>query len=389
MPDPQSNPPKIVQPNPAYRENPARGVFLSGNIGQPTLDALTPKIIDFRTANSAPLTLYIDSNGGSVGHAGLLYQILKAPSQDGDVCALITVATGTAASAAADLLAMGDYAIAYPGARILFHGTRRLPDEDVTEQSAASIAVELNNMNESSALTLATYAAGRFFLRYVVASSEFAALKEALSKPQLTPVECIAHFLGGKVPRVGPLILGALDQHRRLSRLEAFVHAKMWKRKRSKLFKTDAERDKFLLDCITEHEVKEHRRDRNWSFSGDSLRQLQQDFAALIDYRLGSHTAPIQQLIARWGQFVLDPAQVAEMQSQQPSQLNDWLANASGERIHQLWYFFVSICRLLQKAENWLTPEEAYWLGLLDEVCGSGFPCLRVLAEASPTPTAS
>ena len=49
-----------------------------------------------------------------------------------------------------------------------------------------------------------------------------------------------------------------------------------------------------------------------------------------------------------------------------------------------LWYFMVSLCRLLQSDDFDLNPKEAYWLGLIDEVPGSDLPNLRVIFENAP-----
>ena len=91
-----------------YRENFARSLFLTGKITQEAAYALSPRIKDLRAASGDPITLYIDSPGGSSAVAEGIRFLIKAPDQDGRRCRLITVAIGTAASAAADLLALGD-----------------------------------------------------------------------------------------------------------------------------------------------------------------------------------------------------------------------------------------------------------------------------------------
>jgi hypothetical protein len=41
---------------------------------------------------------------------------------------------------------------------------------------------------------------------------------------------------------------------------------------------------------------------------------------------------------------------------------------------------------ILQEAENPLTPEDAFWLGLVDEVMGANLPTLRRMLERFPLP---
>jgi hypothetical protein len=53
--------------------------------------------------------------------------------------------------------------------------------------------------------------------------------------------------------------------------------------------------------------------------------------------------------------------------------------------MHPLWYFVVSLFRLLQQGEFTLTPRDAYWLGIVDEVIGAtDLPCPRLLLESQP-----
>ena len=48
-----------------YRENFERSLFLTGKITQETAHALSPRIKELRAASGDPITLYIDSPGGS------------------------------------------------------------------------------------------------------------------------------------------------------------------------------------------------------------------------------------------------------------------------------------------------------------------------------------
>ncbi len=55
----------------------------------------------------------------------VLLRLLRGLSQDGQPGpTIITVVTSQAASAAADLLTFGTYALAYPDSSIMFHGGR-------------------------------------------------------------------------------------------------------------------------------------------------------------------------------------------------------------------------------------------------------------------------
>jgi ATP-dependent protease ClpP protease subunit len=134
-------------PNKDYRENPKRAIYVLGRINQEMVHALTPRINELRAASNDPITVYIDSPGGSIPLSETIRCLVKAPSQDGRTCRLITVVTGLAASAAADFLALGDYAIAHPHADIVYHGSRQFAEE-VTSEVASILASSMEETNE-------------------------------------------------------------------------------------------------------------------------------------------------------------------------------------------------------------------------------------------------
>lgn len=119
----------MIAADPNFRPNPERSIFVHGEIGQDTTQKLTPSIISLQHKCSEPITVFIDSPGGSVHSMFALLRLLKTKNQDGASCRIITVATGQAASAAADLLSAGDYSLAYQGSAILYHGVR-IPSYD-------------------------------------------------------------------------------------------------------------------------------------------------------------------------------------------------------------------------------------------------------------------
>ncbi len=112
----------MSQPNPKFRPNADRSIFLNDLLGPDLLKKLTPEILKLQASGHEPITLYIDSFGGNTFYAAALRGLLRSPNQDGLFCSLITVATGFAASSAADLLVAGNYAIAYQHARVVCHG---------------------------------------------------------------------------------------------------------------------------------------------------------------------------------------------------------------------------------------------------------------------------
>jgi hypothetical protein len=146
---------------------------------------LTPSIVRLQNANRDPITVYIDSRGGSVLSAELVLRLLTASNQNGDPpCRIITVVTNRAASAAADLLSSGDYAIALPESTILYHGVRTSLIDPLTVELGSAVTESLKISNDRYAMALARKAEGRFMFRFVMMKHAFSNFREKTVKPQ-------------------------------------------------------------------------------------------------------------------------------------------------------------------------------------------------------------
>ena len=152
-------------PSANYRPNPSRSVYLIGTIDQPMVDRLTPQILSLQSLSRAPISVYIESPGGDVRCAEKIFSLLSAADESGERCQILTIATGLAtglaASAAADILTFGDYALAYPHTEIYYHGTR-LSEIEVTYAKAAELAgnplaVYVRRLNNRHARVLSAY----------------------------------------------------------------------------------------------------------------------------------------------------------------------------------------------------------------------------------------
>ncbi|HZF84689.1 MAG TPA: hypothetical protein VE084_14375, partial [Burkholderiaceae bacterium] len=121
----------------------------------------------FRNESNEPITVAIDSPGGSLAVLETLIGLVTGPNQDGEECRMVAVVTREAYSAAAILLSKADYAVAMPHARILFHDVRYGGLDDVTPSSALSAAKALQTTNEKTALALASEMFGRWMWAYL------------------------------------------------------------------------------------------------------------------------------------------------------------------------------------------------------------------------------
>ena len=57
-----------ITPNPAFRPNSNRAIYVQGVIDQQMVNRLTPEIISLHHKSRDPITVYIDSPGGSISH---------------------------------------------------------------------------------------------------------------------------------------------------------------------------------------------------------------------------------------------------------------------------------------------------------------------------------
>lgn len=368
----------MAKASPDFRENPSRCIYVNGEIDQSLIDKLTPQINNLRLASSDPISVYIDSPGGSTLSMDTLLGLLKTPTQDGSVCRIITVVTGMAGSAAADLLARGDYAIAYPHAQIHYHGVRSTTGQLVTTEYATNLATFLKARNERFALDLAERSLPRFFFRYFNVKSEFTQVRELAGDPNLADVECMAQVMKWRLPRHDDIPEEALRKHHRLNALTEFYSKRLKTTK--KKFKRLADQEAFLLNCLVEYELKQNRNDA-WRFSAGGLSEMQEDFTLLSDYESGRHMQNLETQVKRFGWSCLSDEQNNTYSQLTGIDAEKWLLENTREHFRTLWHFLVSVCRALQEGEHRLSAVEAYWFGLIDEITGSSLPNLRHLFE--------
>ena len=145
----------------------SRSIQVNAPIDDNLVKRLTPEILELRQKSNEPITVGIDSPGGSLASLDVLLGLLAGPNQDNQKCRIITVATNRAYSAAANLLAFGDYSIALKHSQILFHDVRFGSIEDVTPEKAQAAAKTLQDTNEVYALRLADRVIARLVWGYI------------------------------------------------------------------------------------------------------------------------------------------------------------------------------------------------------------------------------
>ena len=197
----------MIVPHPYYRLNPVRAVHVTGQINRDLVSRITPEILKLQATSRDPITVYMDSPGGNVGSMETILKTLKLTDQDSsEPCHIITAVTTRAASAAADLLSSGDYAVAYPHSAILYHGIRTQENNPLTLESASALNSLLRRTNDIYAIELARKIDDRFSFRFVVArniQNGFAAIRERRQDPELSDIECFIEFIEDKLSQQG------------------------------------------------------------------------------------------------------------------------------------------------------------------------------------------
>jgi hypothetical protein len=140
-----------------------------------------------------------------------------------------------------------------------------------------------------------------------------------------------------------------------------------------------------VLKGIINYKTKFHRDDL-WLLSEGGLAEVTNDFKLLLDFHYGSQRKNLDAFLYSLGElfFLQEERQEYEHLELDKDGRFVWMKERVEPRLQPLWYFAVSYCRLLQTADFVLDPEEAYWLGLVDEVSGSGLPNVREMVESLP-----
>jgi ATP-dependent protease ClpP protease subunit len=358
-----------------YRENHRRAIYVFGEINEELLHKLTPEINELRCEKQDPITVYIDSIGGAIPVAERLRGLLVAPTPEGVSCPLVTVVTGIAGSAAADLLALGEYAIALPNADILYHGSRQQMRSPLTYELATSLASQIKETNEWFALRLAR----EVFSRMVFRVSQFEKWLSEYRSSTSTEIKGLIAELQNKL-RVQNrrLIWSAARRQSAIWELVSFVNRHLAKFKRAlQLPILEAE----ILRAIVKYRTQRHAKDP-WLLSLGGLNEVNSDFELFNDFYFGDHRESMTKIVGQFGQlFLADSDRKALLESDDEEFKNKMLEAKAKPKLEPLWYLMISICRILQSDDFTLNAAEAYWLGLVDEVQGSDLPNLRELVE--------
>lgn len=342
-----------------FTPNPDRAISVEGRIEGALLERLLPEIFELTAQSREPITVFINSTGGMPNVTqGILDALRRTTPDDARVSRIITVAAPMAWSAAANLLVAGDFAIAHPESSLLYHGGRwPLPSKYLTAEVARD-GRELHNDHERSGSILAVDSFKRFSSIFSALRSLFAQHRAETGSPALADVDCFHALLRERLSPAGQKVIDlAVPLSRDYDGL--FLHFR--KKLRRGRAVTKRYLQKLMLFASSEFEFEtSDKSDETWDGG----------FSRISDHFYFLNAFFDTKKLCEWC------AAPAESQT----------AGADAVDLDDmaLSLFSRALCRSLQEGENYLTPPDAVWLGLIDTVQYVAWPARASVDDADP-----
>jgi ATP-dependent protease ClpP protease subunit len=391
-----------------------RCVHIDARIDDALIKKLLPEILALRQESNNPITVAINSPGGSVAAAETILALITGPHQDKTTCKAITVSVHRAYSAAATLLASGDYSVALQNSDILFHDVRYGGMEDVTPTVARAAAAQLQDANDELALKLANRIFRRLVWNYIDLRGNFNELREKFPTRHEHYAQIIATCGKGAIAAKVDIASFATALYANLSRSsDSFIDKTMERLHRWALMTSisaaapdyrvkgtrtpgllDGSRSlfekmrrlldykegdlvwekiapdlKLFLTLLIENTAKE-KLARSVDFS-KMLETATEDYKLIDSINDPAHfRAATKQLLRHKSIFFSNEA-LASLESGD-EQLREAAFKEAIPTAKLFWHFCVLLCTELFNGEHILTPSDAQLLGLVDEVGGGG-----------------
>jgi ATP-dependent protease ClpP protease subunit len=376
----------LIVPHSNYRLDPARSIQIQGLIDDQLVTRVTSQILRLQHEARTPITVYIDSPGGSVSSMETIFRLLKLSDQNNSgSCRIITAVTIRAASAAADLLASGDYAIAFPSSTVLYHGLRTFEKNPLTVESTSVLTHILRLTNDVYAMELARKIEDRFLFRFTILRGEFDGIRTKRAAPWMTDLDCFFEAVASKLSKNAKK---AWDKAKdRYGRYQSLLDSVIAKSKVSAGPQRLAEMEARQIKAIVDFEVKTNKKNPSWTFKDGGMGRLADDFFLLNEYLESYSSERLKNWCKSLGRWSIPKADVDEIDAiADEKDRTERLVTKVRPILQPVWSFFVALCHALQEGENDLTATDAYWFGLVDEVIGEGFWSLRYIEEYKPDP---
>jgi ATP-dependent protease ClpP protease subunit len=401
-----------------------RAIHIHRIIDDSLLKELTPIVLKMKQESSEPITVGIDSPGGNLSAVDSLLGLLKSPDQDGRCTQIYTASTNRAYSAAASLLAFGDYSVAFPHSRILYHDVRYSGIEDVTPSKALETARELERGNIAFSLRLSHHIRSRLIWVYldlmplfkevrnrwaIFAKKYDKAFKDFLPQENVNTIDVVgfslALFLNLSSPANKEIAINALEllnYWMEIDRIERMPSKKKNKSKKppdliegidelvreirsmsevSEISSTTPETksDKGLhenarkdIKLLIEVLARRFATDKDLSMSSNVLDMIIDDFMFIKDINENKHVHATTKMLLDYEYIFFGRSIKEEMKKAKDNKERRKIIAPVYPQARILWYYIVLICRCLCRGDHFLSPSDAQLLGLVDEILGGG-----------------
>lgn len=358
-------------PNAEYRYNYDRSINVFGSIDDDLVKRLTPEILRLRSGGSKqPITVFIDSPGGSIEAYKHLEGLLFDPDQEGNTCRILTVATSYAASAAARLLVRGDYSMAFKKATVHCHGVRYQSVSILTKERAESMSESLAGFNEEMAGDFLQKIIENLCWLYSFNRKRFE--EDGSQNPGGNRVSFLPILIGDHLsPHNTGIVDTTVDELNQVSELEKFLKAKTRQRKlraaetRGRAAR-DAELMKAIVDFVGSTRQQDEKKDGLTKTSIAEIFFLYSQRRSYYEKFLSDCDDPDPLLVLLCDQKTLTEFNAIKGAAERST----YLGNSTGASLFNCWQLSSTIASRLVKGENALTATDAYWLGLVNEVIG-------------------
>lgn len=350
-----------------FTPNPDRAIWIDGEINKALENRLRPEILELTSRSRDPITVFIDSDGGSPAVGQRILDVLRSTNKESATpCRIITVAVSRARSIAADILSAGDFAIADPRSKLLYHGTKITVPQAVTANYASLLADVLKASNRRFATSFLEKSARRFMFLFIGLRATFQAHRANATARLLTDLDCFQEILCEKAPPAAQKVLrDAAALWKRRSGLVTHFQEEVAK---VRLSNEKADIEKIMLDVSVSFEYEHKNSDREWSLRTGGLHKINDHFFFLEEYSQYTNGAPFANLYERWAPLMVSS-----------DDRDALLAEDKAERFEAFflpfWSLFIALYHVLQQTENELTALDAFWLGLVDTLSRGPTDC--------------
>lgn len=378
-----------------------RAIFVDEPLTDNLVKRLAPQILKLRQESKDPITVAIDSPGGSLASLDTLIGLLTGPMQDKSRGNIVTVSTNRAYSAAANLLAFGDYSVALRHSQILCHDVRFGEVEDVTSSKAMDIAKSLQAENDRFALKLANRIVWRLIWSFIDLRPKFPEIQSKWPKRLAKYKSALGqHAIPNKDRHFVNIACFATSLYANLSRENRGLIDNVMNRLGKWVALTDlsnsyptyrvkGSRTPGLLDGARNlHKVFEYDKDNLTNSEDDlklfltllvsrldgldnnfaeSIEEANRNFLLIQSMNEEKHRDAAMTLVLRH-QLIFFGKNINNLKSDE----RDQLVEKAIPYAQLFWLFCVSLCRELFEGEHILKPTDGQLLGLVDEVSGGG-----------------